>query len=463
MSESGSRLEHVSEHRFPEAGTGTSLIDPCPDEPSLVLDALIAAIDDAAPGQLEPWRLTDRRLIAELAAAQVRATQAQARWLALLAEAEAREATQHELGLQTANWLTNQNTHWARSARDEVRFALRLAEAPVVGTALERGRISVEQARVIATGLSRLPAELDASEREQVAQHLVGLAGEFGPYGLSRLANRAVEVVAPGVGDDADREALERIEAEQQRDRYVSWRRDADGAWILRGKLGKVAGAQVVGLLRAIASRHRSTVLLAGEDISHAQAAADALTTLADHYSSCGQAPQYGADRPRVLVNIDYDTLLGALGTATLLNTGDRITAREARRLACDAEILPIVMNGDSVALDAGREQRLFTSTLRQLVIRRDQGCAFPGCDRGPADCEVHHIVSWFLGGVTSLENGVMLCTFHHHVVEPDPKDPGAGWLIRLDARGNPEIAAPPGLGAPPGERRWRQHHRYRT
>lgn len=463
VSEAGFRFEHVSESGLGEAGTGTGLIDPWPAEPALLLDALVAAIADAAPEELEPWRLTDRRLIAELAAAQVYATRAQARWLALLAEAEAREATQRELGLQTANWVTNQNTHWARSARDEVRFAVRLAEAPVVGTALGRGDVSLEQARVIVTGLSRLPAELDANQREQVAAHLVGLAGEFGPYGLSRLANRAVEVVAPQVGEDADRHALDRIEAEQERDRYISWRRDPDGAWILRGKLGKVAGAQVIGLLRALASRHRTAVLLASQEISHAQAAADALVTLADHYSSCGKAPQHGADRPRILVNIDYDTLVGKLGTATLLNTGDRITAREARRLACDAEILPVVMGGDSVPLDVGRERRLFTSTLRQLVIRRDQGCAFPGCDRGPADCQVHHIVSWYLGGVTSLSNGVMLCTFHHHIVEPDPNDPNAGWLIRLDARGNPQIGAPPGRGAPPGERRWRQHHRYRT
>jgi len=463
LSEARSRLEHVSESGFSRAATGTGLIDPCPGEAAELLDVMVAAVTDLAPEELEPWRLTDRRLIAELAAAQVQATRAQARWLALLAEAEAREATEHELGLHTANWVTNQNTHWARSAREEVRFAVRLAEAPVVGAALGRGQVSVEQARVIVTGLSRLPAELDAGQREQVAEHLVRLAGEFGPYGLSRLANRAVEVVAPEVAEDADRLALERIEEEQLRDRYVSWSRDPDGAWILRGKFGKVAGAQIVGLLRAIASRHRSTALLAGEEVSHAQAAADALVTVADHYSSCGEAPQYGADRPRILVNIDYDTLIGMLGTATLLNTGDRITAREARRLACDAEILPIVMGGDSVPLDVGRAQRLFTSTLRHLVILRDQGCAFPGCDRGPADCEVHHIVPWLLGGVTSLSNGVMLCSYHHHIVEPDPKDPAAGWLIRLDAGGNPEIGAPPGRGAPQGERRWRQHHRYRT
>ncbi len=445
------------------AGSGTDLIDPCPSAAAELVDAMVAAITDPLVEELEPWRLTDRRLIAELEAAQVQATRAQARWLALLAEAEARDATHHELGLHAANWVTNQNTHWARSAREEVRFAVQLAEVPVVATALGCGQVSVEQARVIVTGLSRLPAALDATQREQVAQHLVRLAGEFGPYGLSRLANRAVEVVAPEVGEDADRQALERIEAEQHRDRYLSWTRDPDGAWILRGKFGKVAGAQIAGLLRALASRHRSTALLAGEELSHNQAAADALVTLADHYSSCGEAPQYGADRPRILVNIDYQTLIGMLGTATLLNTGDRITAREARRLACDADILPIVMGGDSVPLDVGREQRLFTSTLRQLVIKRDQGCAFPGCDRGPADCEVHHILSWLLGGATSLSNGVMLCSYHHHLVEPDPRDPDAGWLIRLDTHGNPEIGAPPGRGAPPGERRWRQHHRYRT
>jgi hypothetical protein len=453
----------MSESGIREAGAGTELIDPCPGDAALILEALVAAAAEEQQGELEPWRLTDRRLIAELASAQVRATRAQARWLALLAEAEAREATQHELGLQMANWLTNQNTHWARSAREEVRFATRLAEAPAVGAALRRGEVSVEQARVIVTGLSRLPEELDAVQRGQVAEHLVELAGEFGPYGLSRLANRAVEVVAPEIAEDADRKSIERIEAEQERDSYLTWQQDPDGAWILRGKFGKVDGAQIVGLLRALALKHRSAAMLASGEISHAQAAADALVTLAEHYSSCGKAPEHGGDRPCILVNINYDTLLGQPGLATLLNTGDRITAREARRLACDADILPVVFGGDSVPLDVGRKHRLFKSVLRKLVIRRDQGCAFPGCDRGPADCEVHHIKSWFLGGVTSLSNGVMLCSFHHHIVEPDPKDPEAGWLIRLDTYGNPEFGAPPGRGAPPGERKWRQHHRYRT
>lgn len=38
----------------------------------------------------------------------------------------------------------------------------------------------------------------------------------------------AVEVVAPEVAENADRRALERIEAEQERDRYLTWSKDAD-------------------------------------------------------------------------------------------------------------------------------------------------------------------------------------------------------------------------------------------
>ncbi len=434
-----------------------TLVDPRPDDLALVLDALVAMAPEGSDAPLEPWRLTDRRLLADLAEAQLQATRAHARWLALLGEAERREATQLELGLPTASWLTDQNTHWARSAREEVRFAVRLAENPAVGKALERGDVSVEQAQAIVNGLRRLPAELDSGQREQVAAHLVELAAEFGPYGLSRLANRAVDVVAPEVAEDADRRAIERVEAEQARDRYLTWQRDPDGAWLLRAKLGKVAGQQLVGLLRALAARQRAAGLLAGDDIARTQAAADALVTLADHYASCCEAPRHGADRPRVLVAIDYDVLVGRLGTATLLNTGEAITASEARRLACDAGILPMVLNGDSVPLDVGRERRLFGSTLRQLLIARDQGCAFPGCDRGPADCEAHHLRPWWAGGVTSLRNGVLLCSFHHHLVEPEPNAPPVtGWQIRMDARGRPEFLAPRASG-------WRQHHRYVT
>ena len=456
-------IEHMSE----AWGCGVDVVvdEPRPDDDELIREALISmfeALPDSGP--VEPWRLTDKRLLVEIVQSHRQLARVQARRLALLAEAERRDATLHEAGLPTASWITDQNTHWARSAREEVRLAVLLDAEPQVAQALASGSLSVEQAQVILRGTERLPDGLDSSQRDAVVAQLVGFGAEFGPYGLSRLVNRAVEVVAPEVAEEADRRAVERLEAEQARDRYVMWRKDDDGAYIFKAKLGRVAGQQLVGVLRALAGNERKTVLATGGEMTRLQANADALVLLATHFGSCAKLPKLGADRPKILVSVGLETLRTGLGTATLVNTGEQISAREARWLACQADILPAVMGGASVPLDVGRKKRLFTGTLRAVLIARDQGCAFPGCDRGPEECEAHHILPWYLGGRTSLSNGVMLCPFHHHLVEPNPLWTDArNWQIRLNAHGLPEFGAPVGLGAPPGQRRWRQHHRYAT
>ncbi|MBA2416325.1 MAG: HNH endonuclease, partial [Geodermatophilaceae bacterium] len=87
--------------------------------------------------------------------------------------------------------------------------------------------------------------------------------------------------------------------------------------------------------------------------------------------------------------------------------------------------------------LDLGRTQRLFTASLRRALNLRDQGCAFPGCDRPPAWCDGHHIVSWADGGQTSLANGVLLCGHHHAVVHRDH------WTIHVATDGVPEFTPP--------------------
>ncbi|NUT37411.1 MAG: DUF222 domain-containing protein, partial [Hamadaea sp.] len=67
---------------------------------------------------------------------------------------------------------------------------------------------------------------------------------------------------------------------------------------------------------------------------------------------------------------------------AGLLDTGDLLTPATARRLACDALIIPAVLGGDGQVLDLGRARRLIDGPLRRALVLRDRGCAFPGCDR---------------------------------------------------------------------------------
>jgi hypothetical protein len=44
----------------------------------------------------------------------------------------------------------------------------------------------------------------------------------------------------------------------------------------------------------------------------------------------------------------------------------------------------------------------------------RDQGCTAEGCDRPAGWCHAHHHTPWSKGGDTSVENGRLLCAFHH-------------------------------------------------
>ena len=178
--------------------------------------------------------------------------------------------------------------------------------------------------------------------------------------------------------------------------------------------------------------------------------------TLVHAYSAGGDAPQHSGDRPRVVVLIDYDNLVRSVAGATLMGSNTRISPSEARRLACDADILPVVLGSDSQILDVGRTTWLFTGDLRQAITVRDRGCVFPGCDREPRDCEAHHIVPWTLGGPTSIDNAALVCPTHHRLVEPDSNADRATeherWHLRMSLDGKPDVI-------PPSHRDQHRHH----
>lgn len=415
----------------------------------------------------EPWQYTEEQLLGEVNRLGADIDALTGRRLRLLAEVERREACGAVAGMTTVAWLVDGRTVSPRAARTLVRLAHELEASPTVSEALASARVSVEQASTITAGLTRLPSDLTLATVHAVAETLVGYADEFGPAALRRLVNRAVETVAPEVAEAVDAAVVARMEREQARTRYLTWWRDDDGGLGFSGKLSSVPGEQLVSLVTALSTGRRHADAIAGEQPTLSQACADALADIVAHYASCGHgrcglAPRAGGERPRVIVTIAYDALLANLGGASLLGPGEPLTPAQARRLACDAGILPAVLGGDSQPLDVGREQRLFAGPLRQAILLRDGGCAFPGCDRRPGDCEIHHIVPWWQGGHTRLGNGVALCAHHHHLVEPDPNaPPGSRWEVTLDPHGLPAFLAPLRRGAT--VRMTRQHHRYRT
>ena len=69
-------------------------------------------------------------------------------------------------------------------------------------------------------------------------------------------------------------------------------------------------------------------------------------------------------------------------------------------------------------------------------MIARDLGCSFPGCTAPPAWCQAHHITDFSLTHRTSVDDGTLLCGFHHR------EHPRLGWTCRM-IDGNPHWTPP--------------------
>jgi hypothetical protein len=133
---------------------------------------------------------------------------------------------------------------------------------------------------------------------------------------------------------------------------------------------------------------------------------------------SAGRLPATGGHRAQIMVTTGYKELAGELTGPAHPVFGNPVSVKTVRRLACDASIIPVVLGSQSEVLDLGRASRFFTPAVRKALVVRDCGCAFPGCTMPAVWCEAHHIVPWYRGGRTSLNNGVLLCIFHHDLVE---------------------------------------------
>ena len=110
---------------------------------------------------------------------------------------------------------------------------------------------------------------------------------------------------------------------------------------------------------------------------------------------------------PEVSVLIDLDTLRDGLHERSVCETsiGEAVPVPTIRRLCCDADILPVVLDGDGVALDVGRAKRVATREQRRALRAMYRTCAHPGCTVGFDDCDIHHVNPWTPTGRTDLDN----------------------------------------------------------
>ncbi|QPZ39046.1 HNH endonuclease [Paramicrobacterium chengjingii] len=80
----------------------------------------------------------------------------------------------------------------------------------------------------------------------------------------------------------------------------------------------------------------------------------------------------------------------------------------------------------------------VFTPKQRLALIARDGGtCVAADCDIPAWLCEAHHVHGWAKDGKTDTTNGVMLCWWHHRLVERGE------WSLTRDNTGQPRLVPP--------------------
>jgi hypothetical protein len=328
-----------------------------------------------------------------------------------------READRHQVGdpagfANTVGWWSAVTRSTKPAARRELKLAERLddEEHRSVRAAALNGAVSVDQAAVIIKAVEDLPTDLtDAGLRAKAENHLIEFAEELDPKQLRIAGRRILEVEAPEIAEQALARVLEAEEAHAEQTASFTMRPDGHGSMVGRFKIPLLAGRMLEKHLAAIASpRHQNT----GPDPKPwrwGTAFTEYIETRPTH-----GLPKTGGIAATVVVTMTLESLLGSLQAACLLETGEAISAAQARRLACEAGIIPAVLGTRSQVLDLGRKTRFHTEPQRLAIALRDRTCIVEGCDRSAAESHFHHLDPWANGGSTSVQRGAMICGPHH-------------------------------------------------
>ena len=147
---------------------------------------------------------------------------------------------------------------------------------------------------------------------------------------------------------------------------------------------------------------------------------------------------------PALFVLADIDTLRSGLHNNSICETDDGtpLPVEVVRRLACDAEIIPIILNSRGQALAVGRSQRLATPAQRAALAAMHRTCIEPICTVPFEDCPIHHLIPWEHGGPdpTASSSTPAPPSTAHPTASPHP-NPETNCHSRVDRAGYRDVS----------------------
>lgn len=313
-------------------------------------------------------------------------------------------------------------------------------EVAATREAFRAGRISPGHAGVLTRTMAAVAAMgevVDERTRAEAQDLLLGAAGRVDPAQLAKAGLRLRHVLDP---DAPARLARDEDAQHQARAAYLV--QESSGMWLLRALMPAVEGAKVQASLHALA-RPRPATDNGPDPRTGPQRLADALSMLAElsltaRTGQPGALPARGGAPTRLILTTDLTTLLTTASNTDsrglmpgTVHTGDPggwpVSPLTVQTLACDAEILPILIDDHTGRpLDVGDTQYPFPPRIRRAIEHRDQHCTYPGCTAPPPWCHAHHITPYTHSRRTAEDNGTLLCGRHHRHVHAHH------WTARL-------------------------------
>ena len=274
------------------------------------------------------------------------------------------------------------------------RLALQLVSFPKLAAAYRAGRASTPNLRMVMAHIK--VCGLDALQAHE--DQLLLLATKAGPGEVKEFCQTLADLLQP----DRDQARVKALGLRQVRIVRVGDLAHLDAM------LDPVVAEQLKATLATMARDARA----AGDVRTHSERTADALEEVVLRGMNDPALPS--ATRRHSTMTVDLETLLRMPGHGhALLSRFGMIPTRLAERIACDGVVRLVVTHGGRV-LNVGRSRRVVTERQRAALATLHATCAMPGCAVRFADCEVHHLWWWSLGGPTDLDLQVPLCRSHH-------------------------------------------------
>ena len=338
----------------------------------------------------------------------------EARFASFMTEAtsafEAGEQWAAEGAKTAASWIASRCRVPRAAAKRRVRLGRNLRHLPAVAEAWREGSIGEDAAKAIAS--ARRHRTTAAMTRDE--EMLVDQAKDLGFEDFARALEYWKQL--------ADPEGAEASDMERQASRDVFLEPSIGGMYLGQMTLDPISGSIVAGELNRLehdlfeadcaqAKEHLGRPARIDELArTSGQRRADALVEMATRSAS---APAEGI-RPAPLfsVLVGYETVHGRICE---LENGTVVHPCVLEAWMDSAYFERAIFSLGN-RIDVSVRSRFFTGGTRRAIELRDRMCTHPHCYEPAERCQVDHIETYAAGGLTTQDNGRLLCGFHNRL-----------------------------------------------